>query len=100
MVGINGFLKLHFSGLLAHSLLGPIVRWQPNMLLINDPTMLPKIYHLRANKTPHYNHSPSDAKGMVEENDWQKHRAKRHRIDPPVSSLCRCRCRAHQDQED
>ncbi|KAF4616258.1 hypothetical protein G7Y89_g15148 [Cudoniella acicularis] len=65
----------------AHEKYGPIVRWQPNMLLINDPTMLPKIYHLRANKTPHYNHSPSDAKGMVEENDWQKHRAKRHRID-------------------
>ncbi|KAH8200943.1 hypothetical protein TruAng_004881 [Truncatella angustata] len=69
----------------AHKKYGPIVRWQPNLLLINDPTMLPKIYHLRANKTPHYNHSPSDAKGMVEENDWQKHREKRHRIDPAFS---------------
>jgi hypothetical protein len=48
--------------------------------------MIPKIYHLRANKTPHYNHSPSDAKGMVEENDWQKHRMKRHRLGLAVSN--------------
>ncbi|ETS76485.1 hypothetical protein PFICI_11872 [Pestalotiopsis fici W106-1] len=69
----------------AHDKYGPLVRWQPNLLLINDPTMLPKIYHLRANKTRHYNHSPSDVKGMVEESDWQKHRAKRHRIDSAFS---------------
>lgn len=75
--GCYAYPRLHF--------IGPVVRWQPNMLLINDPTVLPKIYHLRANKTPHYNHSPSEAKGMVEENDWQKHREKRHRIDPAVS---------------
>ncbi|KAK4183233.1 cytochrome P450 [Podospora australis] len=69
----------------AHEKYGPIVRWSPNTLLISDPSALPKIYHLRANKTPHYNHSPGDYRGMVEENDWKEHRRKRHRIDPPFS---------------
>jgi hypothetical protein len=61
------------------------MRWKPNTLLIADPAALPKIYHLRANKTPHYNHSPSDIKGIVEENDWAIHRSKRARLNPPVS---------------
>lgn len=63
---------------------GPVVRWQPNTILIADSTMLPKIYHLRQNKTPHYNHSPTKVKGIVEESDWAKHREKRRRLDPPV----------------
>ncbi|KAJ4396135.1 hypothetical protein N0V93_000353 [Gnomoniopsis smithogilvyi] len=66
----------------AHQRYGPVVRWQPNTLLVNDSMMLPKIYHLRQNKTPHYNQSPTEIKGIVEENDWAKHREKRRRLDP------------------
>ncbi|KAK4150066.1 cytochrome P450 [Chaetomidium leptoderma] len=76
----------HEMMLEAHRRYGPVVRWSPNTLLISDPMALPKMYHLRANKTPHYNHSPGEFRGMVEENDWRKHRQKRHRMDPPFSS--------------
>ncbi|KAK3302659.1 cytochrome P450 [Chaetomium strumarium] len=70
----------------AHRKYGPVVRWAPNTLLISDPMALPKVYHLRANKTPHYNQGPSEFKSMVEENDWREHRRKRHRVDPLFSA--------------
>ncbi|ROV95320.1 hypothetical protein VSDG_06090 [Cytospora chrysosperma] len=69
----------------AHRKYGPVIRWQPNTLLVKDSTLLPKIYHLKQNKTPHYNHSPTEIKGIVEENDWAKHREKRRRLDPTLA---------------
>lgn len=64
---------------------GPVVRWKPDTLLVNDSTLLPKIYHLRSTKPAHYNQSPSSIKSLVEENDWRKHREKRKSLDLPVS---------------
>lgn len=67
------------------SVAGPVIRWKPNTLLFSDSMLLPKIYHLRSVKPPHYNQSPSVIKAVVEESDWKKHRNKRKHLDPAVS---------------
>ncbi|KAF4625680.1 hypothetical protein G7Y89_g12484 [Cudoniella acicularis] len=54
--------------------IGPVVQWQPNLLLVNDPEMLPNIHHPKSNKTPHYNMFTSGIEGLVQVKDWEKHR--------------------------
>jgi hypothetical protein len=61
------------------------VRWQPNLLLINDPNLLPTIYHHRSDKTPHYNSSLKSVESVVEAKSWKIHRNARRRIAKPVS---------------
>lgn len=68
----------------SYLLKGPIIRWQPNLLLVNDPSYLPLIYNHKADKTPHYNMSTSGVEGLVEAQNWEDHRNRRKRIFWPV----------------
>lgn len=59
---ISDFFKLwilstkqaHTLGLKYHAEYGPVVRAAPNLLAINDPLLLPRIYHRRVDKTDVY----------------------------------------------
>ena len=37
-----------------HARYGPVVRYGPNLVLVNLPHALPQVYHRRADKTPYY----------------------------------------------
>ncbi|KAF1846876.1 cytochrome P450 [Cucurbitaria berberidis CBS 394.84] len=67
----------------AHKRYGSVVRWQPNLLLLNDPTLLPIIYNHRSDKTPHYNSSLKSVESIVEAKSWKVHRNARKRISKP-----------------
>ncbi|KAI4152527.1 MAG: hypothetical protein L6R39_001786 [Caloplaca ligustica] len=59
---ISDFFKLwilhtkhaHTLGLAYHAKYGPVVRAAPNLLAVNDPLLLPKIYHRKVDKTDVY----------------------------------------------
>ena len=59
---ISDFYKLwilhtkqaHTLGLKYHERYGPVVRAAPNLLAVNDPLLLPQIYHRRVDKTDVY----------------------------------------------
>lgn len=58
---ISDFFKLwihtrqaHTLGLAYHAKYGPVVRVGPNLLAVNDPLLLPKIYHRKVDKTDVY----------------------------------------------
>lgn len=44
----------HTLGLKYHEQYGPVVRAAPNLLAVNDPKLLPTIYHRRVDKTDVY----------------------------------------------
>ncbi|KAF2012416.1 cytochrome P450 [Aaosphaeria arxii CBS 175.79] len=77
--------KEHELILKAHKKYGPVVRWQPNLLLVNNPILLPIIYHHRSEKTPHYNSSTTGVEGIIESKTWQTHRIARTRISQPFT---------------
>ena len=59
---VSDFFKLwilhtkqaHTLGLQYHEKYGPVVRAAPNLLAVNDPLLLPQIYHRRVDKTDVY----------------------------------------------
>lgn len=59
---VSDFFKLwlihtkqsHTLGLKYHEKYGPVVRAAPNLLAVNDPKLLPTIYHRRVDKTDVY----------------------------------------------
>ena len=46
--------QAHTLGLKYHEKYGPVVRAAPNLLAVNDPLLLPQIYHRRVDKTDVY----------------------------------------------
>jgi hypothetical protein len=46
--------QVHTLGLDYHQRYGPIVRAAPNLLAVDDPMLLPQIYHRRVDKTDVY----------------------------------------------
>lgn len=59
---VSDFLKLwilhtkqaHTLGLKYHKIYGPVIRVSPNLLAVDDPLLLPQIYHRRVDKTDVY----------------------------------------------
>ena len=71
----------HTLGLEAHARYGPVVRAAPNLLAVNDPRMLPEIYHRRANKTDIFTKAIlGDLAPPLETKDWREHAQKRKRV--------------------
>ena len=73
-------------GLKYHEEYGPVVRAAPNLLAVNDPLLLPQIYHRRVDKTDVY------ATGVLSELalpfqtiKHEDHGAKRKRVANSVS---------------
>ena len=63
--------------------LGPIVRYSPNGLIVNDPALLPVIYNRRANKTDFY--APVfDTHSTFTRKDYRQHVASRKSISYAV----------------
>ncbi|KAI0544660.1 cytochrome P450 [Xylaria curta] len=48
-----------------HQRYGPVVRYGPSHLIISDPTMLPEIYNMKANKSDFYNSSLNEVSHTV-----------------------------------
>ncbi|KAK6810713.1 hypothetical protein RU639_013508 [Aspergillus parasiticus] len=62
-----------------HKKYGPIVRYSPNGLIVNDPALLPVIYNRRANKTDFY--APVfDTHSTFTRKDYREHVASRKAI--------------------
>ncbi|KAI9146993.1 Cytochrome P450 monooxygenase [Paramyrothecium foliicola] len=73
--------QIHTLGLWAHERWGPVVRVAPNLLVANDPLLLPQIYHRHADKTDLY------TSGFLGETapgfqtlGWREHMKKRKRV--------------------
>ncbi|KAK1634586.1 cytochrome P450 monooxygenase [Colletotrichum phormii] len=73
--------QAHTLGLAYHAEYGPVVRAAPNLLAVNDPRLLPAIYHRRANKTDVYTPGVlGDLAPPFQELDWREHARKRKRV--------------------
>lgn len=86
---VSDFFKLwilntkqaHTLGLKYHQKYGPVVRAAPNLLAVNDPRLLPVIYHRRANKTDVYTTGVlGDLAPPFQTIDWKEHARKRKRV--------------------
>ncbi|KAI0437384.1 cytochrome P450 monooxygenase [Xylaria telfairii] len=62
--------QAHTLGLAYHARYGSVVRAAPNLLAVNDPHLLPLIYHRRADKTM----------SIPPTQDWREHARKRKRV--------------------
>ncbi|CAG8953710.1 hypothetical protein HYFRA_00006599 [Hymenoscyphus fraxineus] len=88
---ISNFWKLyiaitkesHIRGIKYHEKYGPVIRVAPNLLVFNDPMLLPTVYHRYADKTDFY--SPG-VLGRVtppfQTKDHKEHAMKRKRVAP------------------
>ena len=67
--------------------LGPIVRIQPDILVFNDPKMLPVIYHRTADKDPQFYEVASLGLGLClfSAIKHETHARFRRRVNPCVS---------------
>ncbi|KAI1129661.1 cytochrome P450 monooxygenase [Nemania abortiva] len=94
LAAVSDFFKLwilstrqnHTLSITAHAKYGPILRAAPNLLSVNDPHMLPLIYHRYVDKTDVY------TAGLLGETTppfqtlgWQEHARKRKMIAPSFS---------------
>ncbi|KAF2799617.1 cytochrome P450 monooxygenase [Melanomma pulvis-pyrius CBS 109.77] len=71
----------HTLALAAHAKYGPIVRAAPNLLAVNDPRLLPEIYHRRANKTDIFTQAIlGEIAPPLECKDWREHAVRRKRV--------------------
>ena len=65
---------------------GPIVRIAPNLLSFSDPTLLPRVYHGKADKTPFYSSWLfGNTVGMFQTLDHKAHATKSRIVSPCVS---------------
>ena len=71
--------------------LGPVIRITPTMLLVNDATRLPDVYHRQANKSQHYiTGSFGKAESVFNMQDWKQHAHHRKMIAGPVRDSILC----------
>lgn len=90
---VSDFFKLwlihtkqsHTLGLKYHEKYGPVVRAAPNLLAINDPKLLPAIYHRRVDKTDTYTVGVlGEVAPPFQTLKHEEHAAKRKRVAPSV----------------
>jgi hypothetical protein len=73
--------QAHTLGIKYHARYGPVVRAAPNLLAVDDPRLLPLIYHRRANKTDVYTTGVlGDLAPPFQTIDWKDHARKRKRV--------------------
>ena len=73
--------QIHTLTLAAHARYGPVVRVAPNLLSINDPYMLPAVYHRQVDKTDVYTPGVlGDIAPPFQTLPWREHARKRKRI--------------------
>lgn len=73
--------QAHTLGMSYHARYGPVVRAAPNLLAVNDPHLLPVIYHRRADKTDVYTTGVlGDLAPPFQTQDWREHARKRKRV--------------------
>ncbi|KAI1502628.1 cytochrome P450 monooxygenase [Biscogniauxia marginata] len=89
LAALSDFFKLwilhtkqaHTLGMAYHSRYGPVVRAAPNLLAVNNPYLLPTIYHRRANKTDVYTTGVlGDLAPPFQTQNWHEHARKRKRV--------------------
>ena len=69
-----------------HDKYGDVVRITPTLLLVNDATKMPEIYHRQANKSKHYiTGSFGKAESVFNMQDWRQHAYHRKMIAGPYS---------------
>lgn len=77
----------HTRGIKYHEKYGPVIRVAPNLLVFNDPELLPVVYHRYADKTDFY--SPGILGRVTppfQTLDHKEHALKRKRVAPSVSN--------------
>ena len=93
---ISDFFKLwilhtkqaHLLGLAYHTTYGPVVRAGPNLLAVNDPLLLPRIYHRKVDKTDVYTTGVlGELAPPFQTIKHEEHAAKRKRVANSVSTL-------------
>ncbi|RYP36604.1 hypothetical protein DL767_003308 [Monosporascus sp. MG133] len=73
--------QVHTLTLAAHARYGPVVRVAPNVLSINDPHLLPTVYHRRDDKTDVYTPGVlGDTAPPFQTLPWLEHTRKRKRV--------------------
>lgn len=73
--------QIHTLTLEAHARYGPVVRVAPNVLSINEPHLLPTVYHRRVNKTDVYTPGVlGDTAPPFQTLHWREHARKRKRV--------------------
>ncbi|RYP02833.1 hypothetical protein DL764_005574 [Monosporascus ibericus] len=73
--------KAHLLGLKYHERYGPVVRAAPNLIAVNDPRLLPIIYHRHADKTDVYTPAVlGDVAPPFQTQGWAEHARKRKRV--------------------
>ena len=91
---VSDFFKLwilhtkqaHTLGLKYHEKYGPVVRAAPNLLAVNDPLLLPQIYHRRVDKTDVYTTGVlGELAPPFQTIKHEEHAAKRKRV---ANSVC------------
>ncbi|MCJ1405623.1 hypothetical protein MMC11_008851 [Xylographa trunciseda] len=69
-----------------HEKYGDVVRITPTLLLVNDATKMPEIYHRQANKSKHYiTGSFGKTESVFNMQDWRQHAYHRKMIAGPYS---------------
>lgn len=93
---VSDFIKLwilhtkqaHTLGLKCHEEYGPVVRVAPNLLAIDDPLLLPQIYHRRVDKTDVYTAAVlGELATAFQTLKHEEHAAKRKRVANSVCSF-------------
>lgn len=81
--------QAHTLGLKYHEKYGPVVRAGPNLLAVNDPLLLPQIYHRRVDKTDVYTTGVlGDLAPPFQTIKHEEHAAKRKRVATSVGEVC------------
>ena len=81
--------QAHTLGLKYHEKYGPVVRVGPNLLAVNDPLLLPQIYHRRVDKTDMYTTGVlGDLAPPFQTLKHEEHAAKRKRVANSVGGVC------------
>ena len=95
---VSDFFKLwvlstkqaHTLGVKYHQEYGPLVRAAPNLLAVNDPLLLPEIYHRRVDKTDVYTVGVlGEIAPPFQTLKHEEHAAKRKRVASSVGQVYR-----------